>query len=150
VERVEANEADSDLVSVLVRTSFEVQMILGRIAAEHEVSVIQARLLAILRDREPTMAALARFLALDKSSITGLVDRAERRGLVRRSASPQDGRSVQVIITSHGRRLAEAFARDVVRELGVLVGDFTEAERSRLAVLAGRVAVRSAAARGLD
>lgn len=35
-------------------------------------------------------------MSLDKSSVTWLVDRAEERALVRRIASPLDGRSVQV------------------------------------------------------
>jgi MarR family transcriptional regulator, lower aerobic nicotinate degradation pathway regulator len=147
---MEPSEAESGLVSALVRMSFEVQMILGRIAATYEVSVIQVRLLGILRDREPTMAALARFLMLDKSSITGLVDRAERRGLVRRAASPQDGRSVQVVITAPGRQLAEAFARDVDQAVGALVDGLTGAERRRLAALAERIAATGTASRGLD
>jgi DNA-binding MarR family transcriptional regulator len=137
------------LGDVLVQLSFAVQLILGRAATAHGLSVIQARLLGILRDREPTMAGLARFLVLDKSSITGLVDRAERRGLVRRSAAPQDGRSVQVAITPHGREVFGAFARDAGREISALTDGFTEAEGGRLAELAGRIVRKDAAARGV-
>lgn len=141
---------ESDLVSALVRLSFAVQMILGGVAAEYHVSVIQARLVGILRDREPTMAALARFLSLDKSSITGLVGRAERRGLVRRIAAPEDGRSVHVVLTQHGREVAATFAREVGRQVGALAGDFTDAERARLLELAERIVMKDAAMKGLE
>jgi MarR family transcriptional regulator, lower aerobic nicotinate degradation pathway regulator len=131
--------ADLSLVDALVQMSFAVQQILNRAGAEHDLSVIQVRLLGILRDREPTMAALARHLVLDKSSITGLVDRAERRGLVRRTADAADGRSVRVAITAKGRELIDRSAGEIEREIGVLVRDLSSPERQRLAALAGKL-----------
>jgi MarR family transcriptional regulator, lower aerobic nicotinate degradation pathway regulator len=135
----EPADTDLSLVDALVQLSFGVQQILGRAGAKHDLSIIQARLLGILRDREPTMAALARHLVLDKSSITGLVDRAERRGLVRRAADPDDGRSVRVAITEKGRELIDESAGEIEREIGVLVRDLSGPERQRLATLAGRI-----------
>jgi MarR family transcriptional regulator, lower aerobic nicotinate degradation pathway regulator len=133
---------DLSLVDALVQLSFAVQLILGRAGAEHDVSIIQVRLLGILRDREPTMAALARHLVLDKSSITGLVDRAERRGLVRRTADPDDGRSVRVAITEKGRELIDESAGEIEREVGLLVRDLSGPERERLATLASKIVQR--------
>jgi MarR family transcriptional regulator, lower aerobic nicotinate degradation pathway regulator len=138
----EPAEADLSLVDALVQLSFAVQQILGRVGAEHDLSIIQARLLGILRDRAPTMATLARHLVLDKSSITGLVDRAERRGLVRRTADPADGRSIRVAITAKGRELVDASAGEVEREIGLLVRDLSGPQRQRLAALAGKIAPR--------
>src|SRR6201996_5972620 len=60
------------------------------------------------RAGEPTMNELARLLELDKSSVTGLVDRAERRGLVARAPSAADRRSVLVRLTHEGRGLVSA------------------------------------------
>src|ERR1700754_791165 len=91
----------------IVQLSFEVQGLLGELAAEHDLSLTQFRLLAILRDREPAMLDLARHLKLEKSSATGLIDRAERRGLVERGRGAADGRVVTVRLTAAGRRLAE-------------------------------------------
>ncbi len=82
-----SGEADLGLVDALAQLSFAVQGALTRVAAAHDASIIQTRLLGILRDRHPTITELAAFLQLDKSSVTGLVDRAEERGLVRRVAS---------------------------------------------------------------
>jgi DNA-binding MarR family transcriptional regulator len=78
-----------------------------RVAAEHDLSIIQTRLLGVLRDRSPGMNELARYLELDKSSVTGLVDRAEQRGLVRRKASAADRRAIEVSITAAGRKIAQ-------------------------------------------
>lgn len=71
---------DLGLVDALAQLSFLVQNALAELAGEHDLSITQTRLLGILRDREPTMNELGRHLGLDKSSITGLVDRAQRRG----------------------------------------------------------------------
>lgn len=146
----DADATDGALANVLVPLSFTVQAIIARVGAEHDVSISLARLLGILRDREPTMAGLARFLALDKSSVTGLVDRAERRGLVRRAAAPGDGRSVRVVLTPYGREVIDACAGDVERQVGALLGGFTAAERKRLATLAGRIVLKDAELKGLD
>ncbi|HWG14258.1 MAG TPA: MarR family transcriptional regulator [Streptosporangiaceae bacterium] len=48
----------------------------------------------------------AAFLGLERSSVSGLIDRAVRRGLVRRTANSDDGRSVQVSLTAEGQQLA--------------------------------------------
>jgi len=60
-------------VDGLVQLSFLVQNALTRRAVDHGLSLIQTRLLGILRDREPGMNELATLLELDKSSITGLI-----------------------------------------------------------------------------
>src|ERR1700735_5610064 len=96
---------DLGLVDALAQLTFAVQGTLGRIAAAHDLSIVQARLLGILRDRSPTIMELARFLQLDKSSVTGLVDRAQQRGLVTRTPSTFDRRSVHVTLTAAGREL---------------------------------------------
>src|SRR6476659_1622565 len=92
-------------VDGLAQLSFLIQGLLERRAAEHDLSIIQTRLLGVLRDRRPTMNELGKLLALDKSSVSGLVERAERRGLVTRTPSPADGRAVLVSLTQDGRSL---------------------------------------------
>ena len=81
-------------MDALAQLSWHVQSSIGDAAAVHGISLSQLRLLGILRDREPEMLALARYLRLDKSSVSGLVARAEVRGLVERTALATDGRRV--------------------------------------------------------
>ena len=91
-------------MDALAQLSFLIQGTLAKHAAAHDLSMVQTRLLGLLRDREPTMQQLARLLELDKSSVTGLVDRAERRGLVRRTPSTDDRRAIRVKLDGVGRR----------------------------------------------
>jgi DNA-binding MarR family transcriptional regulator len=135
---------DLGLLDSLVRLSFAVQEVLERVADGHDLSLVQARLLGILRDREPAMMELARFLNLDKSSVTGLVTRSERRGLVERTTRPDDRRAVHVALTAKGRELAQRFAKQVERDLAVLVEDLSEVDRKRLSVLASQIALGEA------
>ncbi|MFT3863683.1 MAG: MarR family transcriptional regulator [Solirubrobacterales bacterium] len=128
------------LTDALVQSSFLVQETLRRVAARHDLSVTQLRLLGILRDREPGTLVLATHLGLDKSSVTGLVDRAERRGLVGRVRDPDDGRAVRIRLTRRGRTLAEEGAAEVEAELETATARLGEPERRRLAALLSRVA----------
>ena len=143
-------EGDLGLVDALPQLTFAVQGAFGRIAASYDVSLPAARLLGIVRDRQPTIGELATFLQLDKSSVTGLVDRAADRGLVARIASPADRRSVRVAITPEGRELIDAGAADFEAEIAVLVADLTAAQRTRLSVIASRVVAADARRRGID
>ena len=123
----------------LVQLSFLVQDVLARIAAAHDLPPQQARLLGILRDREPGMARLADLLGLDKSSTTGLVARAERRGLLKRLVVPEDRRAVRVVLTERGRELAASLTAEVDRELNGLVEGMAESNQARLSLLASQV-----------
>jgi DNA-binding MarR family transcriptional regulator len=136
---VSSTEDQGDLVDALAQLSFLVQNTLAEIAAEHGLSLPQTRLLGVLRDREPLMSELGRHLGLDKSSISGLVDRAQRRGLVTRTASDVDRRAIRVSITETGRRLAEEGLARFAERVEVLVGGLSDAERQLLTRLAVRV-----------
>ncbi|HSZ83953.1 MAG TPA: MarR family transcriptional regulator [Polyangia bacterium] len=128
----------------LAQLSFAVQSAIGRVAALHDLSLVQLRLLGILRDREPAMLAVATVLNLDKSSVTGLVDRAERRGLVRRATPPEDLRTVRVALTPRGRQLAQKLTKQVARELSRLVAGLSERDRRTLLALASQIVVDDA------
>jgi DNA-binding MarR family transcriptional regulator len=143
-------EEDQGIVDGLVQLSFLVQAVLGRVATSYDTSIIQARLVGILRDRELGMAELARLLNLDKSSASGLVDRAGDRGLVKRTTVPGDGRAVHVVLTAKGQRLAKAFAAEVGEQLNAAAEVLSAPQRRRLSVLATQVVLHHAAAQGLD
>src|ERR1700756_5692085 len=137
-------------VDGLAQLSFLIQGLLERRAAEHDLSIIQTRLLGMLRDRTPTMNELARFLGLDKSSVTGLVDRAERRGLVARVPSAADRRAVLVSLTDEGRSLVSSAAARLASDISALLGQLPARDREALARLVSRLLVAHAADQGID
>ena len=143
-------QPELDPVDGLAQLSFLLMGMLERRAAEHDLSIAATRLLGVLRDREPTMRELARLLDLDKSSVTGLVNRAERRGLVARAPSAADRRAVRVRLTDEGRALvaaaAELFAADVTALLSPLSG----LDRAALSELISQLLVAHATARGIN
>ncbi|MGW0834087.1 MarR family winged helix-turn-helix transcriptional regulator [Streptomyces prunicolor] len=141
---------DLGLVDALAQLSFLVQNTLAELAGEHDLSITQTRLLGILRDREPTMNELGRHLGLDKSSITGLVDRAQRRGLVTRTPSTVDRRSFQVSITDAGREIVAQVGTRFAERIKDCAAPLTEADRKRLSRLATRLVTADAQSRGID
>lgn len=92
-------EQDYSITDALVRMSYAVQQILAAVGEAEGLSVTQVRLLGVLRDRELKVLEIASVLGLEKSSASGLIDRAERRGLLERRASSEDGRAVLVILS---------------------------------------------------
>jgi DNA-binding MarR family transcriptional regulator len=139
-----------DPVDGLAQLSFLVTGLLEHRAAEHDLSLPGTRLLGVLRDREPTMNELARLLDLDKSSVTGLVDRAERRGLVARVPSASDRRSVLVRLTDEGQSLVGATAALFAADVSALLGCLPARDRAALTRLVSRLLVTHAARRGID
>jgi DNA-binding MarR family transcriptional regulator len=108
------------------------------------------RLLGVLHDREPTVQQLARLLELDKSSVTGLVDRAERRGLVARTPSSADKRAVLVSLTGDGRALVSAAAEGFTADVTALLDHLPAGDREAFSLLVSRMLVAHAAGRGID
>ncbi|HTX47205.1 MAG TPA: MarR family transcriptional regulator [Solirubrobacteraceae bacterium] len=134
----------------LAQLSFVVYRMLEHRAAEHDLSIIQTRLLGVLRDRNPTINELGRLLGLDKSSTSGLVERAERRGLVARAPSPTDGRSVLVSLTDAGRSLVAEASVGFEADVSALVGRLPQRDRSALNALVTRVLAAHAAEHGIE
>jgi DNA-binding MarR family transcriptional regulator len=134
-----SESTDLTFVDGVVQLSFLVQSVLAKTAARHDLTVAQVRLMGILRDREPGMLQLARHLGLDKSSVTGLVDRAERRGLVQRASTDEDGRAVRVSSTALGRRLTKQVSAEVVAQIHALGDALTTADQRILTRLASQI-----------
>ncbi|PXX63155.1 DNA-binding MarR family transcriptional regulator [Nocardia tenerifensis] len=123
------------LIDGLVRSAFQIMGVLTRLAAQHDLSLTQLRVLGILRDRHPRMSELAAFLGLDKSTLSGLIDRAERRGLMTRAASPDDKRAVIVSITDAGQELMQRLYDEFQETFAPAIGRIDPQQRRQLADL---------------
>src|SRR6266853_1713510 len=91
---------------LLVRLFFTQRAHLPPLAAELELSPAQCHVLHLIEPGRPMpMGQLAETLACDASNVTGLVDRLESRGLVRRRPSAGDRRVKVLDLTPTGSRL---------------------------------------------
>ncbi|MCL2776678.1 MAG: MarR family transcriptional regulator [Polyangiaceae bacterium] len=138
-KRSAAHSSNEELVDGLVQAAFVTMAMLNKIGADHDLSLSQLRMCGILRDRRARMAALADYLGLEKSTMTGLVDRAERRGLVARAPSVEDGRAVDVFLTREGAERAEQLHAQVQQSLTPLIGRLDASERRLLQGLLRRM-----------
>jgi len=127
--------AQDGLVDALARAAFTTMAVLTKAAADNDLSLTQLRVLAILRDRRLRMTALAGYLGLEKSTMTGLVDRAEKRRLLQRAPSASDGRAVDVFLSPEGAELAGRLTTDIVHALSPLTSKLAPAERRLLQTL---------------
>ncbi|GAA1359768.1 MarR family winged helix-turn-helix transcriptional regulator [Streptomyces beijiangensis] len=77
-------------------------------AAGEGLTASQGKTLTVLRRESAAMRSLATTLACDASNMTGIIDRLEKRELVRREASLTDRRVKIVVITDEGARTMDA------------------------------------------
>ncbi|PKQ23302.1 MAG: MarR family transcriptional regulator [Actinobacteria bacterium HGW-Actinobacteria-5] len=135
----EAGQVEGNLIDMLAQSAFVTMGALTRLAAENDLSLTQLRVLAILRDRRLRMSDLIDYLGLEKSTITGLVARAEKRGLLCRAPNAADGRAIDVFLSEEGRAHAERLAADLARFVSQLTDVLTVAERDQLGILLGKM-----------
>ena len=138
----EAEAAEMSVVTALVRSAFLVDATYEQAARKHQLTSQQGQLLCVLMGKPEEgfgMGELVRVLGLAKSSITGLVDRSLRRGLVRRESDSADGRAVRVLLTSEGEKVAEEFYDETVARVAELPMMLSEEEQRQLAELLGRL-----------
>ena len=105
---------------------------LGR-RGKREMSRTAASVLATLRDTGPRrITDLAEAEAVAQPTITTLVGRLERDGLVRRAPDPADARAVRVHLTDEGRERLQAMRAARTALLEQRLNDFTADERAAL------------------
>src|SRR6266581_4234115 len=91
---------------LLVKFFFTQRADLPVLASEFELSPAQCHVLHLIEpDRPIPMGRIAEALSCDASNVTGLIDRLESRGLVRRQTSAADRRVKVLELTRAGTRL---------------------------------------------
>lgn len=120
------------LAEALVRLSHAVQHVFTDVSRENDLTPQQAQLLCVLAAQPLGMTELSRRLHLEKSSLTGLVDRVERRGLAERVRDGKDRRACQIALTDEGTELAVRTHNAVTARIGALTGDLPAATQSHV------------------
>ncbi len=107
------------------------------LAAQYGLTAVQAKVLLLLQpDGAMTMRTIAGQLQYDASNLTGVVDRLEELGAVRRQPHPHDRRAKGVLLTESGQRMRSAFWEGLTNRSGPL-GKLNSRELSSLRSLLG-------------
>lgn len=87
-----------------------------------------------------TLSWISRTLRIPPATVTDIVDRLERDGLVRREPHPSDARTTLAVITPPGRALATAATRDLNATVYESIG-LSEKERAVVIKLLAKLRV---------
>ena len=90
----------------------------------------QAILFALSKGDGATLSTLVQQLGMTKSSLSGLIDRMEKSGLVRREPSPKDARSTLIRLEDQGRECVAQSLPETKRINAALLEPFSAQERA--------------------
>jgi len=89
--------------------------------------------------RSLRLTDLGNRLIVRPPSVSGLVDRLHRMGLVRRAASSDDQRVKQVSLTAAGRKLVARVLQEHPRQIGSVMSELDRAEQQQLEQLLAKL-----------
>lgn len=100
-------------------------------AADTGLTSSQAKTLTVLRRAPASMRSLANTLACDASNMTGIIDRLEKRDLVRREVSATDRRVKNVALTEVGEKMIDTI-RERMEQTQTGLDNLSDEERAEL------------------
>ncbi len=98
-----------------------------------------AALLSLWEEDGLKVVELARKAGLETSTMTGLLDRMERDGLVLRSADPTDRRVQRILLTDEGRQAEPAVLQVMETVMAQVMRDIPEKDQARTKTVLRRV-----------
>lgn len=112
------NDATFRLISVLRLIARSISLQSKRIERQHGISLPQYLLLAYLKQQQDCIATqkqLARMLNLNSSTLTGIIDRVEKKAWAVRLPKRTDRRTTYISLTNKGDRLLQELP-DLINE----------------------------------
>ena len=107
--------------------------VLGEGLLESPYTLTEARILFEVAHREGAAASdLARELGLDRGYMSRVLAGLERRGLIEKSRSEEDGRRLRLSLTAEGRGAFSDLDERSRREISGMLGELSEEEQTRL------------------
>ena len=99
---------------------------------DHDLSMRQLSALQSIDGTEQTLGDVARSLNVTPAVVTGLIDRLERRGYVRRVASLFDRRRVHIELTTAGEDVRDHAEDQLANQLETWISRLSAEEIDRL------------------
>jgi DNA-binding MarR family transcriptional regulator len=112
---------------------------LESVLADVGVDQAEAHVLAALAAGPASVGALVEAVGVKRSTLTNILDRLERRGLVRREINPNDRRSFVVSPTRGGQRAARKVAAEFAAVDANLAQTTTAQERQAFAAVLAKL-----------
>lgn len=135
---------DRELTDALMDLDIALDGVTARVSREFGMTPQQATLLCLVEEGCTTPGELARLLQCDKTNVTGLMNRLERRGLVRRTLDEHDRRVTRVALSGEGSALLARYRAAVTAKVGGSLRGWPADRRAALADLAHDAATRLA------
>ncbi|GAB5466886.1 MAG: hypothetical protein Kapaf2KO_23220 [Candidatus Kapaibacteriales bacterium] len=103
----------------------------------------QFNILSLLRDTDKDLSQndLSRLLLVDKSNITGLIDRLEKQGLIERLKVEGDRRKYHIGLTDSGRKVVHELDEMYMEKIHLITKNFSEKECQALIDLTKKLRV---------
>lgn len=99
-------DAGHGVIRLINRIRVEMIDALDRELAQFDISAPQLIVLASMANNEADSAArLCKSISYDPGAMTRMIDRLEKKGLIRRTPNPDDRRAMNLEITTAGRAL---------------------------------------------
>ncbi|SDI55578.1 MarR family winged helix-turn-helix transcriptional regulator [Nonomuraea jiangxiensis] len=123
---------DDELVETLIGVFREIDGLFSTVSRQQGLTPQQAQLLCFAQHLQPAFGELATLLHCDKTNVTGLVDRLQRRGLLTRQPDPNDRRMTRVRLTPQGEAVTAQFKQAIGATLTTRFSSWPSAERDNL------------------
>lgn len=138
--RAETYRVEESVGFMITRLRAALFATVDREVAPWGVSSAQAAILIyIAHGRGNRAADIARDYSYDTGSMTRMVDRLVKKGLLRRVRDAEDRRAVRLALTAKGRKLTGRLPAVAARALNGLLRGFKRAELDQLKGLLGRM-----------
>jgi DNA-binding MarR family transcriptional regulator len=128
------SDRDLGLVTVLYRaTNAVVRELDQRLDREHQITFIQAvTLLAVDSFERPQPHLVAEYLSQQSQTVTGVLDRLERAGLLTRKRDLGDRRAVRLELTGKGSDVVRAIRESLEQHVTDVLTGVSATTRGRL------------------
>ena len=139
-ELASATRCDLRVFQSLRRIIRAVDLHSRKLVAQHEITGPQLVCLLSVEEHEPvTPSAIARHVHLSPSTVIGILDRLQAKGLVQRDRDLKDRRLVRVALTEQGKALVASAPSPLQDTLADAMNDLPESEKVTIAESLDRI-----------
>jgi len=131
------------IVETIVYLTTESRRLARESAAAHGLTATQVSVMKLLDAiGDLSLSSLSVRIGANNSTVTGVIDRMERDGLVQRRRSGEDRRVVYIELTSRGRKLASDAKVDPMQLFRALLEDLPSRDAAELERITTKLVAR--------